>query len=100
MRTTETTSEPTHPASPAQERESAADSPVLTASAVGVVAAGVAGAAGHNTILPERGSRKLAVVVGVVALGALIYDLVRHRRAASWSDKVRRPSTTSVDHER
>lgn len=72
----------------------------LTASAVGVVAAGVAGAAGHNTILPERGSRKLAIVVAAVALGALIYDIVRHRRATSWSDKVSQPTTTLVDRER
>lgn len=82
------------------DNERSAKSDGLAASAVGLVAAGVAGAAGRNTILPERGSRKLAIVVGVVALGALIYDIVRHRRAASWSDQVRQPSTTAPDRER
>ncbi len=82
------------------DNERSAKSDGLAASAVGLVAAGVAGAAGHNTILPERGSRKLAIVVGVAALGALIYDIVRHRRTASWSGKVRQPSTTAPDRER
>lgn len=97
---TETKPGHTDPAFSDDKSERSANGDGLAASAVGLVAAGVAGAAGHNTILPERGSRKLAIVVGVVALGALIYDIVRHRRVTSWSDKVNRSATTSPDRER
>lgn len=67
-----------------------------SASALGVVAAAIAGGAG--AVLPARPDKRLAIAVGALALGALIFDIALHsrrQRGSSWQEREAEKSATT-----